>query len=171
MAIDHPELVRSLILAEPFVPTLLQNVPGGDTILNQFITKTFMPVAEALTSNNDEKAVDALVAGVMDDSLYYSRLPQQDREIMMANTSELRGVTFGKNIFTPVTCDDLKKIKAPVVFVNGDKSPLIFSLMIDELSRCLSIKEIAKLTNTSHGLEFENPAEFNEKVLGFIAKH
>lgn len=169
-AIDHPELVHSLTLGEAFVPSLVLNVPGGDTILNNFITKTFGPVIEAFKVNNDEKAVNALVGGVMGDSLYFSRLPQKDREIMMTNITELKGITASQNIFTPVTCDDLKKIKAPVLLLKGDRSPVIFSLIIDELNRCLSYKEIATLTNTSHGLEFENPAEFNKVVLGFIDK-
>ena len=170
-AIDHPELVSSLILAEAFIPSLLQNVPGGDTIMNNFFTKAFTPVVEAFKNSNNEKAVTALIRGVTGDSLYFSRLPQKDRDAMMANTTELRGIMFGKNIFPPVTCDDLKKIKVPVLLVKGDRSPLVFSLMTDELNRCLSNREIATLTNTSHGLEYENPAAFNKKVLGFIDKH
>jgi pimeloyl-ACP methyl ester carboxylesterase len=169
-AIDHPELVHSLTLGEAFVPSLVLNVPGGDTILNNFITKTFGPVVEAFKINNDEKGVNALLSGVMGDSLYFTRLPQKDREIMMTNVSELKGIVASQNIFTPVTCDELKKIKAPVLLLKGDKSPVIFSLTIDELNRCLSNREIATLTNTSHGLEYENPAEFNKTVLGFIDK-
>lgn len=168
---DHPELVRSLTLGEAFVPSLLQNIPGGDTILNNFITKTFTPVVEAFKNNSKEKAVQALISGVMDDSLYFSRLSQQDRENMMANTSELKGITSSKNIFTPVSCDDLKKIKVPVLLLKGDRSPSILSLITDELTRCLGNRENATLPNTSHGLEYENPSEFNKIVLGFIAKH
>jgi pimeloyl-ACP methyl ester carboxylesterase len=170
-ATDHPELVRSLILGEPFVPSLLQNVRGGDTILNNFITNAFMPVAAAFKDNDNEKAVRALVAGVTGDSLYYSRLPHQFHEIMMVNTPELRGIMFSKNIFPQVTCDDIKKIKAPVLLVKGDKSPLVFPSIIDELNRCLNNREKATLLNTSHGLEYENPTEFNKIVLGFIDKH
>ena len=169
-ALDHPELVHSLTLGEAFVPSLVLNVPGGNTILNNFITKTFGPVVEAFKINNDEKAVNALLSGVMGDSLYFSRLTKKDREIMMTNIAELKGITASQNIFTPVACDELKKIKAPVLLLKGDKSPVIFSLTIDELNRCLSNREIATLTNTSHGLEFENPAEFNKIVLGFIDK-
>ncbi len=169
--INHPELVSSLTLGEAFVPSLLQDVPGGDTILNNFIKKAFMPVAQAFESKNIEKAVNALITGVMGDSLYFSNLPQQDREIMMANTRELGGIIFGKNIFSPVTCDDLKKIKVPVLLLKGDRSPLIFTSMIHQLDHCLSNKEIAILPNSSHGLEYENPVEFNKMVLGFIDKH
>lgn len=168
---DYPELVRSLMLGEPFFPSLVQNVPGGDTMLNNFITKTFMPVIEAFKINDSEKAVRALMAGVMGDSLYYSRLPRQFHEIMMSNTPELKGIVFSKNIFPQVTCDDIKKVKAPVLLLKGDKSPLVFSAVIDELNRCLSNKEKATLANTTHGLEYESPHEYNKIVLGFIDKH
>jgi len=170
-AIDHPELVRSLVLGEPFIPSLLQNVPGGDTIVNTFITKTFVPVIEAFKNNDTEKAAKALVSGVMGDSLYFSRFSQQEREILMANTVELRGIVFSHDIFSPISCDDQKKIKAPVLLLKGDKSPLVFLRMIDELNRCLENREIATLTNTTHGLEYENPVEFNKIVLGFIDKN
>ncbi|MGK2861504.1 MAG: alpha/beta fold hydrolase [Chitinophagaceae bacterium] len=169
--INHPELIRSLTLGEAFVPSLLQNVPGGDTILNSFITKAFTPVIEAFKNNDNEKAANALVSGVMGDSLYFSRFPQEVREIIMVNTPEIRGVMFSKNIFSAVSCDDLKKIKVPVLLLQGDISPIVFSSMINEMNRCLSNKEIATLTNTTHGLEYENPAEFNKMVLGFIDKH
>jgi pimeloyl-ACP methyl ester carboxylesterase len=130
-----------------------------------------MPVVEAFKNNENEKAAHAFVTGVMGDSLYYSRFSQQDHEIIMANTPELRGIVFSKNIFPQVTCDDIKKIKVPVLLLNGAKSPLVFSSMKDELHRCLSNREKAILLNTSHGLEYENPAEFNKMVLGFIEKH
>lgn len=170
-ATDHPELVNSLILGEPFIPTLMQQVPNGDTILNNFFTKAFMPVVEAFKNNNNEEGVKALIKGVMGDSLYYNNLSQKDRDIMMDNFHEVKGVLLGKDNFPQVECDDVKKIKTPVLLLKGDKSPVIFSLMIEELNRCLSNREVATLTNTSHGLEYESPAEFNKTVLAFIDKH
>lgn len=168
---DHPELVRSLTLAEPPVMSLLQNVRGGDTMVNNFVTKGIIPAAEAFKNNEEEKAVKGFITAVMDDSLYFSRLPQSTREIMMANTLETRGSVFTKNLFPPVSCDELKKIKTPVLLLRGDKSPLFLTSIINELERCLSNKEKATLPNASHGLEYENPSEFNKIVLGFINKH
>jgi pimeloyl-ACP methyl ester carboxylesterase len=170
-AIDHPELVSNLILGEPFIPSLMQHVPGGDTILNSFITKAFMPVVEAFKNNNNEEGVKALVNGVMGDSLYYNNLSQKNREVMMANFYEIKGVLSGKDNFPLIGCDDIKKIKAPVLLLKGDKSPVIFSLIIEELNRCLNNREVATLKNTSHGLEYESPAEFNKTVLAFMDKH
>ena len=130
-----------------------------------------MPAAEAFKNNNNEKAVKLFVGGVMGDSSFFSKLPAQGRETMMDNTLELRGFGFTKNPFPPITCDDLRKIKTPVLLLQGDRSPILFTSIISELDRCLTNKERAVLPNASHGLEFENPAEFNKIVLGFIDKH
>jgi pimeloyl-ACP methyl ester carboxylesterase len=169
--INHPELVRSLSLCDPFFPSLIQSAPGGDTVLNNFIVKTVVPMTEAFKNNDSESAVRDLITGVMGDSLYYSRIPPQYREVMMENTAEARGMTLSKNIYPQLTCDDVKKIKVPVLLLTGSKSPLIFSSTIYELNNCLSNKDTATLLNASHGLESENPVGFNKIVLGFIDKH
>lgn len=169
--IENPGLVRRLILGEPFIASLMQQVPGGDTILNNFFTAAFGPVMDAFKNNNNEGGVKSLINGVMGDSSYFDRLPQKDREIMLANYREVKGVLSGKDNFPLITCDDLKKVKAPVLLVKGEKSPLVFSIMIEEIKRCLTNREMATLANTSHGLEYENPEGFNKVVLSFISKH
>lgn len=168
---DHPELVRSLTLGEPPVMSLLQNVSGGDTLVNNFVINTIVPAVQAFKNNDQEKAASIFITGVMNDSLYFSRLPQRNRELILANTLETRGSVFTKNLFPPVSCDDLRKIKTPILLVTGDKSPLFITSIIKELDRCLSNKEKATLPNTTHGLEYENPSEFNKAVLGFIDKY
>jgi pimeloyl-ACP methyl ester carboxylesterase len=169
--IDHPELVRSLMLGEPPVMSLLNTVPGGDTILNNFTTKAMMPAAEAFRNNDNEKAVKVFVSGVIGDTAFFSNMPQQGRESMMANTLELRGAVSAKNRFPPITCDDLRKIKTPVLLMKGDRTPILFTAITNELDRCLSNKELTVLPNASHGLEHDNPSAFNKIVLGFIDKH
>lgn len=168
---EHPELVRSLTLGEPPVVSLLFNVPGGDTILNNFVTRVMMPAGEALKANDSIKAVSVFVGGVMGDSLYYSRMPVSHREILMANVLETRGTMAAENPFPPVSCEDLAKIKVPVLLVKGEKSPPFFLSVIGELERCISNRETATMANVSHGLQYENPAAFNEIVSRFLARH
>src|SRR5688572_29829746 len=60
----YTTLFRSL--GEPPVMSLLSNVPGGDTILNNFITKAMKPADEAFRNNDNEKAVKEFVGGVID---------------------------------------------------------------------------------------------------------
>ena len=168
---DHPELVRSLMLGEPPVMSLLQNVPGGDSMFNNFIARGFLPTAEAFKNNENEKAVKTFINGVMGDTSAYSYIPEPGRAMMMQNTLELRGSALTRNLFPPVRCEDFSKIQTPVLLMKGDRSPLFFSVIINELNRCLNNKEVVVLQNSSHGLEFDNPADFNRIVLGFIDKH
>jgi pimeloyl-ACP methyl ester carboxylesterase len=169
--IEHPELVKSLTLGEPPVMSLLKNIPGGDTLENNF-WKAVSPGIEKFKTNNDEKAAEIFISAVMDDSQYLAKQPQTIREIMMANTVQLKGgMLYPTTGFPLVSCDDLRKIKTPVLLVTGDKSPLFFALIIKELDRCLPNKQKATLSNTTHGLEYENPSEFNRVVLDFLDKH
>ena len=168
--IDHPELVSTLILGEPLISSLVQQVPGGDTVLNNFLT-AFVPVVEAFKNNKNEEGVKATLNAVMGDSLYYNRLSQKYRDIHIANFHDFKGFLLGNVNPSLLGCDDVKKIKAPVLLLKGDKSPVVYSLMIEELNRCLSNREMATLANTSHGLQYESPAEFNKIVLAFIDKH
>lgn len=170
IAINHPELVRSLTLAEPPVMSLLQQLPAGDTIMKNFIKRAIIPTEEAFKENNDKKAVTVFVAGVIGDSLFFSKIPQQGQDLIMNNTLELRGIALTKDFSPPITCDDLKKIKIPVLLLEGDRSPLLFTSIISELDRCLERRERVAVPNSSHGLQLENPVEFNKIVLAFINK-
>jgi pimeloyl-ACP methyl ester carboxylesterase len=108
----------------------------------------------------------------MDDSQYLANHPPKIREIVMANTVQLKGgMLYPKSGFPDISCNDLRNIRTPVLLVTGEKSLLYFTSIINELERCLPNREKVILRNASHGLEYENPVEFNKMVLGFIDKH
>lgn len=168
--IGNPELVRSLILGEPPAMSLLKNVPGGDTLEMNF-GKAITPGIEAIFNNEDEKAAEIFIAAVMDDSQYLSKHPEM-RDGFMRNIVQLKGNFLYENGFLPpVSCDELRKINKPVLLLQGEISPSFFHVINGELARCLNTREKVILPNASHGLEYENPAEFNRIVLGFIDKH
>ena len=168
---NHPELVRSLTLGEPPVMPLLQNVPGGDTIANNFIARSIKPAADAFRSGNNEKAIAVFIGGVVGDTSFFSKIPPEGQSMMMTNILELRGAALSKNPFPPISCDDLKKINIPVLLLNGERSTLLFHAITDELDKCLANKERAMLPGATHGLEIENPYDFNKIVLAFIDRH
>ena len=168
--IMHPELIRSVTLGEPPVMSLLQHIPGGDTLANNFTARAIIPAAEAFLNNNDEKAVIKFLGGVMGDTLFYSKIPQQGQDMMLDNTLELRGIALSTQNSTAIGQDDLKAIKIPVLLLKGDRSPLILTSIVDEIDRCLKNKVFVTLPNSSHGLQAENPLEFNKIVLDFINK-
>ena len=163
-AMEHPELVRSLTLGEPPVMSLLPPPSPNDP-------NPFAKAVEAFANNEQEIAVNYFLGVVTGDSSYFSKLSKYDRELMMMNTQEARANITLQNIMPLTTCNDLKKINCPVLLLGGDKSPSFLPFIINKMETCLTNKEKAVLTNTSHGLEYENPSEFNRIVLDFIDKH
>ncbi|HKC37780.1 MAG TPA: alpha/beta hydrolase [Chitinophagaceae bacterium] len=167
----HPELVKTLTLGEPPVIPLLQNVPGGDTVVNSFMSRSLIPAANAFRSGNPEKGISVFIGGVIGDTGFYSKMPPEVQKMMMTNVLELRGAVLSKNPFPPLNCDDLKKINIPVLLISGEMTAPLFKAVTDELNKCLPKKEKAVLPHATHGLEIENPGDFNRIVLGFIDKH
>ena len=169
-ALEHPELLQSLTLAEPPVMSLLQHIPKGDDLLGKFVTDVFVPTGEAFKTGNDEKAVELFIGGVLADSLYFSKAPKEQNDIMLDNLIELKAVVSKGNLFPPLSCEEIKQLQMPTLLVKGDKSPKILIALTDQLDLCIEDNDMATLPNTSHGLEYENPKAFNKAVLDFIKK-
>ena len=169
--LEYPALVKSLTLGEPPVMSFLQYVPDGEKLGNDLVMNTFIPAVQAFNDNYIEKAVEIFIGGVLNDPLYFSKANKEQKELMMDNAFGLRGVLSAENPFPPLSCDDLEKFKTPTLFIKGDKSPEILTKITDELAKCINDSELKVLSNSSHGLEYENPEEFNKIVQEFISKH
>ncbi|HJS55638.1 MAG TPA: alpha/beta hydrolase, partial [Chitinophagaceae bacterium] len=129
------------------------------------------PAAEAFKSGNDEKAVSVFIAWVFGDSNIYKSFPPEARSSMLANTLELRGAILSNKPFPEVKCDDMKKIQTPVLLMKGERTTPFFSIIINEIDKCFINNETVILAGATHGLQFDNPGDFNKIVLAFIDKH
>jgi pimeloyl-ACP methyl ester carboxylesterase len=166
--LEHPELVKSLTLGEPPVMPFLQYLEDGEKIGYEFAVKALIPAAEAFKSGNDKKAVEIFIGGVLDDTLYFSNAEKKMQDLMMDNVTELKGIAFSERTFPNIGCEDVEKVDVPTLLIKGDKSPDILRILIDELAKCIPNNDVKELTNSSHGLEYENPEEFNQIVLDFV---
>lgn len=84
MALEHPELVRTLTLAEPPILHWASGLPGGDAILADFMHKFWEPVGAAFRQGDKELALRLSVqffigADVLDE------LPGEVRQVLDEN--------------------------------------------------------------------------------------
>ncbi|UQD73739.1 alpha/beta hydrolase [Bradyrhizobium japonicum] len=169
VARDHPEVIRSLTLGEPPVWPLLKTTPEENALLSAAITRS-IATSEAFKQGNDEEGVRRFVNGVLGDGSY-EKIPPAVLKRVMDNVQELKGEAASRDLFPPTTCEDVQKVKAPTLLVDGELSPKVFHLVDDMLERCLPSVERATIPAASHQMEVENPQAFNDTVLAFIAKH
>jgi len=170
VAKDHPELIRTLTLGEPPMVPLIKTTPEGDALLTNFFTTSIQPSSEAFKQGNDEEGVRRFVNGVLGEGSY-EKLPPPVLKRLMDNVQELKAEASSQDLFPPITCEDVQKVKAPTLLLDGELSPKVFHLVNDMVEHCLPNVERATIPAASHGLEFENLQAFNETVLAFIAKH
>lgn len=168
MAIDNPHLVKSLVLGEPPASTLIMGDPEGDSLVARFNKQSLAPASKSFAENKPEDGVRFFVNGVMGDSTYYDFVSQDIREIWLQNTTEIEGL-FRTDSMTSINGKEVAQMEMPILMVYGEDSPKFFKKIVDTIHSLLPNINVSSLSDTSHGLQLENPEEFNKVVLEFLA--
>jgi non-heme chloroperoxidase len=166
---DHPELVRSLTLAEPPAMPLLSSSPEGVALLEQF-GQARGSVREAFARGEEKEAVSRFINSVLGPGAY-ENLSEEMLNSMLQNARELEGAMNVDSLFaprSPLTCESLTDVLRPTMLVGGEISPKIFPLVLDVLEGCLSDSQRITVPQASHGMVFESPEFFRGKVLSFL---
>jgi pimeloyl-ACP methyl ester carboxylesterase len=166
VARDHPELVQTLVLADPPLYSMLARHPEARTLLAERGT-ALSGVQDALEAGTEDVAIRRFLDFVFAPGGFDS-LAAPDRAVMLANASILRLLFRGAP--APFTCEDAGRVKAPTLLVTGERTLRLFTVTLDELQACLPKAERVTLRGTTHALPLENPAAFNEAVLRFLGK-
>lgn len=173
LARDHPSLVRSLVLAEPPLPSLLSGTEAGDSVRQAIFTRTLDPARAAFARGDSVAALRAFVDGVLDRRGAFDSLPPPLRADLLRHAFELRleMLAHREQYFPAVSCRELDRLRTPVLLVSGARSHAFFRLIVDELARCLRTETTVVVPRAGHSMQMEQPVYFNEVVRRFLAVH
>jgi non-heme chloroperoxidase len=168
-ASKHPELVRTLVVNEPPAAGLLAGTAEGANVLKEWGAR-FSPAREALRKEDINAGLRFFADGVGGPGTY-DRRSESERRMMQDNASSgVADVTSSRP--RPVfTCDMARRISAPTLVTNGERSPEYFHRIVDELEQCLPQGTRIKIMAASHTVPSENAQSYDETVLAFIANH
>ena len=167
LAVDHPELVRSLVLGEPPVLPLLSRTAVGEATRQSLLRRVIEPARKALEGGNREEGL-RLFAGPGS----FDNHPQSVRtELVEKQAPALRlHLTEMSALMPPFDCGDLGKLKVPTLLVTGERSPAMFLLITAELEGCLEGESQVMVPNAGHGMHSDNPTFYNQTVLAFLQR-
>ena len=167
LALAHPELVRSLVLADPGgLEALLPDSAEGRAMARQS-ERMFEQLRDDLARGDVNAAARAFAETLGGPGAWERRTPAQ-RQMLL------------DNITTGPACaqrprfsrDQLAGIPAPMLLVTGMRSPPRYALMLGELQRCNPrASPPVIIPDAAHAMNRENPAAFNAKVLRFLVDH
>lgn len=170
LAFQRPDLVRTLVLGEPPLLSLLDSMSEGRAIVAAIVSDEREPARLAFADGDLVAGVRVFLDSVMGEGTF-AQLAEAERDHMMDNAAALRAEleTPPGAFFSTLACGDLKRVGAPALLLSGEWSPPVFSHVTKELARCLPQVEQAVIPGASHDLW--NPPVFTKTVLDFLAKH
>src|SRR5215831_2890010 len=107
MAYRHPDMIRSLVLGEPPVMSLLEGNRQYSKDIDAIRENAFKPAQEAIRRGEGERAVRIFLDGVMSKEGFFNQLPSQVRTIIMGNAKSLGGELA--SISQRLTREDVQK--------------------------------------------------------------
>jgi pimeloyl-ACP methyl ester carboxylesterase len=167
-ALQRPDLVRSLVFAEPSLFSLLISSAQGQAVMAQAVAD-IPHVVPPLRQGQAELALQKYLNIILGPG-GFERVPVPARDVMLDNMHTLEPMLNGMNAGTTFTLEHAAQITAPTLLLDGEQSPLLFRLVTDELARIMPGAERVTLPGVSHGLHLENSGIFNRAVLQFLAR-
>src|SRR5262249_5255986 len=161
LAVKHPELVRTLTLAEPPVVFAGGRVEDAkERVRNQ--------ARAAFEKGDTEGAVRAVVNSGREGA--YDKIPAPFRKLSVRNARELEALVTSDNMYPALARDAVRKITVPTLLLSGEKSAPSHKVVDDELERLLPEKGRQRVTiqGADHGMWFQQPAACRKAVLEFL---
>lgn len=181
LAIRSPQLIRTLVLAEPPAITLfVSNTPKPLELIRLLLTRPrvaiaiirfgvngVVPATKAFQRNDRDEALrifgEASLSRETFRSLSPSRLEQVRANLIKA---ELLGSGF-----PPLNSDEIRQIHIPTLLLNAQRSPRMYHYFLDRIEELMPNTERTEIPNASHIMHEDNAPAFTEAVLSFIERN
>lgn len=167
MALEHPGLVHSLVLAEPPIVHWAPDLPGGDVVYSEFMRTFWQPVGDAFRQGDKElalrKSVEFFIgADVLDD------LPAEVRQAMDDNLWGWEAFTTSRDCFPMLDKQRVAQLPMPILLLAAENTLPIHKLINAELERLLPQAQRVTIPDATHEMWTEQPDACGEAVFGFI---
>lgn len=165
-ALRYPELVRTVILVEPAVSSVL-----GDNPENREATNEGQAIRAKMKKAFDSGDAQRIIRTYADHVApgEFEKATPDVREMLIANVH-----AFQLDFTAPrpiLNCDDVRKVSAPVLVISGDRSPLGLQRIAEATANCIPKTRLIKISGATHWVQHDHAQEFNAAVLGFLASH
>jgi pimeloyl-ACP methyl ester carboxylesterase len=165
LAIERPDLVRSLVLADPGgLEALLPDTPEGRRMREE--SAAMFDALRRDLQNGDPVFAARRFAEALGGAGAWERRSDLQRQVLL------------DNIATGPSCaerphfarETLAQLAMPILLLTGARSPARYALMLSELARRnRNVRDLVVLPDAAHAMHRENPAAFNDAVLRFLA--
>jgi non-heme chloroperoxidase len=178
LAMKHPELVRSLVLAEPPLVRWLPGLPGGRRLYADFMNNLWNPTGREFRRGNSEQAMRITIDWFGKNGYLiegrparFDALPAEIHGFIMENALEWQALTTSTDAFPMLDRAAVKAIKVPILLMSGQDTMQMNKRIDAELERLLPMAETVVIKGATHEMWAEQPDACRAAVTSFFAKH
>jgi len=169
VALEHPDLVRSLTLAEPALAELLADLPEAKTV-GEELRQAFEVIRTTAHAGEAVQAAKLFFEGGNNQGAgAFDRQPEAFRQMILDNARTIR-LPLSAPRPPPISCTTLGGVKLPTLIVGGEHSRRHAVLGTEVLGRCIPGSRLVVIPKATHLMSYQNPTAFNEALLHFLAQ-
>lgn len=163
LARDYPRLVKTLTLADPGGPLLLDGMPEAS--LPAATNALRARVADLIERGEIDTGLELFVDSVSAPGSW-RRSPAAFRTMALDNAA-----TLPKQFRDPLPAysrEVARDVKCRTLLIDGRKSPRMFRNNVDKLSAWIDFADRRTIDGASHGMNVSNAGAFNRLVHSFV---
>jgi pimeloyl-ACP methyl ester carboxylesterase len=169
-ALKHPDLVRSMVLAEPPVHRWVTTTERGAELFRAFLTNVHEPAAKAFAAGSPDDAMRIFI-DAFDGKGTFDALPQERRAIVMANARFFQAIARSSDGYPNLSKDGVRRLRMPVLVIRGATTDALHAMVTEEVALVFPDASRATIPNAGHGSPRQNPEGFNSAMLPFLERH
>jgi pimeloyl-ACP methyl ester carboxylesterase len=167
LGLRHPELVRSLVLAEPPLMAWLPGLPGGTPVFEDFMSRLWVPAGRAFKERDRNQALRLTFDYFMGPEAS-AAVPPEVRAQIAGNLREWEALTTSADAFPMVAKDDVRKLKRPVLLLTGERTYPVAKIIDPELERLLPDARRTVIPEGTHDMCAEQPPACAAAMRAFL---
>lgn len=162
LAINHPDLVRALVLAEPPVIPLLRYLPDeqtktGKAMYADIQAKMVEPMKAAFAAGDRDRGVGIFIDYVFNSPTAWSRMSPSDKAATLRDAHEWDVIMANGTLFPEVDPAVIRAIRVPVLVMSGGKSYPFLGYIDQELTRLIPNSRSIVYPEAGHQMWYSDP--------------
>ncbi len=165
-AMDHPGMVRSLVLAEPPIISWLPEIPGGEGVYEGFMASVWEPLAVAFRDGGDAEGLDFTARWYFD--VPFAEVEPAWQTLFTDNVAEWRALAVSPHTFPHLDRDRVSGVRMPTLLLSGGRNEGGFNDLVDgHLQQLITGSERIVIPDASH----EMFLDFPQITASLMARH
>ncbi|MEP6994998.1 MAG: alpha/beta hydrolase [Acidobacteriota bacterium] len=168
VALNQPDLVRSLVLVEPPLLRWLADLPDGPRLSSEFFGGMWGPAGVAFRRGDTTEAMRLTLDYFIGPGAL-AELPAEIRSVLFSNAREWQALTTSRDAFPAIARAEVHRLDRPVLMISGGRTLPMLRATDAELERQLPRVRRIVVPDGTHDVCSEQPAVCATEIRRFLA--